>query len=127
MTIAFAVYFLVVLAIAVIAWWRTRDLGDYLLGGKRLGATAAALSAGASDMSGWLLLGLPGYAYLSGLESAWLALALWLGSYSSWRWLAPRLRQVCSEHVDVLTLPDLFAQRAVDRQRLLRLVGALFI
>ena len=127
MTVAFVVYFLVVLVIALVAWWRTRDLGDYLLGGKRLGATTAALSAGASDMSGWLLLGLPGYAYLAGLEAVWLALALLLGSYLNWLLLAPQLRQACSEHTEVLTLPDLFARRAVSRQRVLRLVGALFI
>ena len=73
MAAAFALYFAAVGLIALIAWWRTRDLGDYLLGGKRLGPGAAALSAGASDMSGWLLLGLPGAAYASGLETAFVA------------------------------------------------------
>jgi sodium/proline symporter len=126
-TTAFAIYFALVLLIAVIAWWRTRDLSDYLLGGKRLGPATAALSAGASDMSGWLLLGLPGYAYLAGLEALWLAAALLLGSYCNWLWVAPRLRQACIEHRDVLTLPDLFARRADSHQRALRLVAALLI
>lgn len=110
MSLAFACYFIVVLAIGGVAWWQTRDLADYILGGRRLGPMAAALSAGASDMSGWLLLGLPGYAYVSGLESVWLALALLLGSYCNWLWVAPRLRQRSAELGGALTLPEYFSR-----------------
>ncbi|MGW8369446.1 MAG: sodium:solute symporter family transporter, partial [Gammaproteobacteria bacterium] len=66
-TATFAVYLVVVLLIGAVAWWRTQDLKDYILGGRRLGRWVTALSAQASDMSGWLLMGLPGYAYLAGL------------------------------------------------------------
>lgn len=111
MTYAFVLYFVVVLAIGLVAWWNTRDLADYILGGRRLGPFSAALSAGASDMSGWLLLGLPGYAYVAGLEASWLALALLLGSYFNWLYVAPRLRRRSAELGDALTLPEYFSRR----------------
>lgn len=111
MTYAFLLYFFVVLVIGLVAWWNTRNLADYILGGRRLGPFAAALSAGASDMSGWLLLGLPGYAYVAGLEAGWLALALLLGSYLNWLYVAPRLRRRSAELGDALTLPEYFSRR----------------
>ena len=76
----FLVYLVVVLVIGVIAWRRTSDLKDYILGGRRLGSWVTALSAQASDMSGWLLMGLPGLAYLAGLESIWLVGGLLVGT-----------------------------------------------
>jgi sodium/proline symporter len=128
MTIAFAGYFLLVMAIGITAWLKTRNLSDYILGGRRLGPGAAALSAGASDMSGWLLLGLPGYAYLAGLEALWLALALLLGSYLNWRLVAPRLRSSSASHADALTIPEYFYRVVPDSGRLLRLCcGAMIL
>lgn len=123
----FAAYLLVMLAIGYGAFRRTSDLPDYVLGGRRLGRWVAALSAGASDMSGWLLLGLPGYAYVSGLEAGWLVLGLWLGTYANWRFVAERLRRYSRLSGRALTLPEFFERRFRDRSRLLRLVSAVFI
>lgn len=128
MTIAFVGYFLLVLGIGVTAWHKTRDLSDYILGGRSLGPGAAALSAGASDMSGWLLLGLPGYAYLAGLEVLWLAAALLLGSYLNWLLVAPRLRSASASHGDALTIPEYFYREVEDCGQLLRLCcGAMIL
>ena len=119
------------LALMLYLGWRgyrsTRDLSDFILGGRRLGSWVAALSAGASDMSGWLLLGLPGYAYLAGLESVWLSLGLLAGTWLNWRLQAPRLRVYSELAGNALTLPEFLANRFHDRSRLLRIVPALFI
>lgn len=123
----FVAYLLLMLAIGWLAWRRTHDLADYILGGRRLGYWVAALSAGASDMSGWLLLGLPGYAYLAGFEAGWLALGLLAGTYLNWRIVARRLRMYSEAADNALTLPEFFEQRFGDRTRLLRILSALFI
>jgi len=73
--ITFGIYLLAMVGIGFVAWWRTRDFDDYILGGRSLGGYVTALSAGASDMSGWLLMGLPGLAYVAGVNSVWLVLA----------------------------------------------------
>jgi sodium/proline symporter len=126
-TLAFGLYLVLMLAIGYLGWRRTRDLADYILGGRRLGRWVAALSAGASDMSGWLLLGLPGYAYASGLESGWLVLGLLAGTWLNWRLVAGRLRRYTERAHNALTLPDFFERRFADDTRLLRVVSALFI
>ena len=126
-TIAFLCYLLLTLVIGIIAYRRTRDLGDYILGGRRLGPLAAALSAGASDMSGWLLLGLPGYAYAAGAEAGWIAAGLLLGTYCNWRLLAARLRLYSEAAGNAITLPTFFENRFHDRSHLLRLIAAFFI
>tara|TARA_R110002050_G_scaffold66467_4_gene144060 strand:+ start:1932 stop:2195 length:264 start_codon:yes stop_codon:yes gene_type:complete len=77
-TITFILYLMLMLAIGIVAYRRTQDLSDYILGGRNLGPIPSALSAGASDMSGWLLMGLPGYAMAAGLGSVWLAGGLWV-------------------------------------------------
>ena len=123
---SFAAYLFVVLVVGVIAWRRTKDLKDYILGGRRLGRWVTALSAQASDMSGWLLLGLPGYAYLAGMESAWLLAGLLAGTYLNWKFTAERLRQATEHYGDALTLPDYLERRFRDRG-VLRLVSAIFI
>jgi sodium/proline symporter len=125
--LTFVVYLLVILIIGVIAWRRTRDLADFVLGGRRLGSWVAALSASASDMSGWLLLGLPGYAYVAGLESFWLALGLLLGTWLNWRLVAARLRLASEAAGDALTLPQYFANRFHDESGLIRVVSSLFV
>jgi len=125
-TIAFIVYLAAMLAIGLVAWARTRNLEDYILGGRRLGSWVAALSAGASDMSGWLLLGLPGFAYMAGLESLWLAGGLLLGTWLNWRIVAGRLREVTVESGS-LTLPEYLARRFPDCSVSLRMLSALFI
>ncbi len=125
-TAAFVIYLVAMLAIGVVAWAQTRDLEDYILGGRRLGSWVAALSAGASDMSGWLLLGLPGFAYVSGSESLLLAGGLLLGTYLNWCIVAPRLREATIRSAS-LTLPEFFARRFPEVSTLLRMVSAIFI
>lgn len=123
-TLTFVVYLLVVLAIGVVAWRSTANLRDYILGGRRLGRWTTALSAQASDMSGWLLLGLPGYAYLAGLESLWLVGGLLVGTWLNWRLTASRLRTATEAYGDALTLPEYLQRRFADPYGLLRLLGA---
>ena len=125
--LTFAVYFACVLLIGWHAYRRTRDLSDFILGGRRLQSGVAALSASASDMSGWLLLGLPGFAYAAGLESAWLAGGLLLGTWLNWRIVARRLRVFSEVYGNALTLPEYFANRFEERSGLLRGLSALTI
>jgi sodium/proline symporter len=125
--LTFVVYLVAMLLIGVVAYRRTLDLSDYILGGRRLGSGVAALSAQASDMSGWLLLGLPGYAYLAGLESVWLAGGLLLGIYLNWKLVATRLRRYTLAAENALTLSDYLERRFADRSHLLRIVSACFI
>lgn len=125
--ITFALYFVVLLVLGVIAWQRTSDLSDYILGGRSLGSGVTALSAGASDMSGWLLLGLPGAAYLSGLEAGWIALGLLIGTWLNWLVVASRLRTATERLDDSLTLPDYFQRRFADNSRVLRILPGIFI
>jgi sodium/proline symporter len=125
--VAFALYLLVVLWIGWMAAERTHNTADYFLGSRQLGRWVAALSAGASDMSGWLLLGLPGFAYAAGLQAGWLALGLFAGTWINWKWIAPALRQQSGKAGDAITLPDFFAHCFPDHARLMRCISALFI
>jgi sodium/proline symporter len=125
--LTFAVYFAVIALIGWYAYRRTRDISDFILGGRRLGSGVAALSASASDMSGWLLLGLPGFAYAAGLESLWLAGGLLLGTWVNWRLVARRLRVFSQAYGNALTLPEYLANRFDDRIGWLRGIAALFI
>ncbi|HDZ57131.1 MAG TPA: sodium/proline symporter PutP [Pseudomonas xinjiangensis] len=126
-TATFAVYIAVMLAIGFIAYKRTNNLSDYILGGRSLGPCTAALSAGASDMSGWLLLGLPGYALVAGYEATWIAAGLLAGTYLNWLIVARRLRVYSHAVNDSLTLPAYFEFRFEDKSRLLRVISAIFI
>ena len=122
----FSLYLVAMLAIAYVAFRRTDNLADYVLGGRRLGPGATALSAGASDMSGWLLLGLPGAVYLGGLQAGWIGVGLVLGALLNWIYVSKELRT--STHCyDALTLPDYFEARFDDETRILRLVSAFVI
>ena len=123
----FLAYLVMLGVIGVLAWRRTRVLSDFVLGGRRLGRWVAALSAGASDMSGWLLLGLPGLAYAAGLEALWLALGLLVGTYLNWRVVARRLRAYSEMAGDALTLPAFLEQRFADQGHLLRVIAGGFI
>ncbi|WP_143890608.1 sodium/proline symporter PutP [Tepidimonas alkaliphilus] len=125
--IMFGLYLGGMLLVGWLGWRATRSLSDYILGGRRLGAWVTALAAGASDMSGWLLMGLPGAIFLSGLSEAWIAVGLVAGAYLNWRWVAARLR-LYSEHAgNALTLPDYFAQRFGRQGAGLRSVAAVVI
>jgi sodium/proline symporter len=123
----FVLYFIAIFYIGYIAYRKTSNIADYLLGGRQLGRWTTALSAGASDMSGWLLLGLPGYAYVAGMEAIWIAASLLVGTYLNWLFVAPRLR-VKSEQLDnALTLPEYLENRFNDNSHVLRLITAIFI
>ena len=125
--ITFIVYLVAMLAIGGIAYRLTNNLSDYILGGRKLGASVTALSAGASDMSAWLLLGLPGAIYLGGLSEGWIALGLVVGAYLNWKYNAPRLRLFTELSGDVLTLPDYFENRFFDKSSGLRVISAIVI
>lgn len=123
----FAVYLLGILLLGLRAYKQTHDLGDYLLGGRKLGAVVTALSVGASDMSGWLLLGLPGAVYVSGLQESWIGIGLVVGAYINWLLVARRLRIFSFHANNSLTLPDYLENRFADRSRVLRLLSACVI
>ncbi len=123
----FLAYMAVVLLLGFIAWRRTTTLKDYILGGRSLNAWVTALSAQASDMSGWLLMGLPGLAYAAGLEAGWMVLGLLVGTWLNWKLVAGRLREHTEALDDSLTLPDYFERRFGDRTRTLRLLAGAFI
>ena len=115
------------LGIGFIAWKRTTSMSDYILGGRKLGRWTTAISAGASDMSGWLLLGLPGYAYLAGLEAIWIAVGLFIGTACNWYLVAPRLRVDTEKLHNALTIPEYLEHRFGDGTHRLRLLSALII
>ncbi|PRO67307.1 sodium/proline symporter PutP [Alkalicoccus urumqiensis] len=125
--ITFIVYLVGMLALGVIAYRMTSSLSDYVLGGRRLGAGVAALSAGASDMSSWLLIGLPGALYASGLVESWIAIGLAIGAIINWMFVAGRLRAYTEVAGDAITLPDFFENRFGDRSKSLRIVSAVLI
>ena len=125
--VTFGLYLLLMVAIGFIAWRRTRNFDDYILGGRSLGGYVTALSAGASDMSGWLLLGLPGAMYAGGLSEAWIGFGLILGAYLNWRFVAGPLRVYTERTENALTLPDYFTTRFAEGGRLLRIIAALVI
>jgi sodium/proline symporter len=125
--ITFGIYLLAMVAIGVVAWRRTRDFDDYILGGRSLGGYVTALSAGASDMSGWLLMGLPGALFLSGVSEAWIAIGLVLGAWANWKFVAGPLRVYTERTDNALTLPDYFTTRFAADGKLLRIVSALVI
>lgn len=126
--IALALYFALMMAIGLFAWRRsTADSEGYLLGGRNLHPAVAALSAGASDMSGWLLLGLPGALYAAGLVEAWIGIGLFAGAVVNWFVVAPRLRQQTVEYGNALTIPQFLANRFPDKATALRVVSAIVI
>lgn len=126
-TITFLVYLAVMVAIGFAAWRTTRNLSDYILGGRRLGSFVTAMSVGASDMSGWLLMGLPGAVYASGLSECWISVGLIAGAWFNWLFVAGRLRVYTELANNSLTLPDYFTHRFADPTRSLRVLSAIII
>jgi sodium/proline symporter len=130
-TMAIAATFIVYLAaMMMIGYWayrRTANSADYFLAGRSLGPWPTALSAGASDMSGWLMLGLPGFAFTSGLESLWLAGGLLLGNWLNWLLVARRLRVYTLKLDDSLTIPEYLSRRFQDKSGLIQTFSAIFI
>jgi len=126
--ISLGAYFLVMIGIGVYAYFKqANDTEGYMLGGRNLGPAVTALSAGASDMSGWLLLGLPGYMFADGVVSIWIALGLTLGALLNYLIVAPRLRVYTEVADNAITLPDYFANRFEDKSHMLRVISAVVI
>ena len=123
-----AAYFVLMLAIGLYAWKKsTEDSEGYLLAGRNLPPAVAALSAGASDMSGWLLLGLPGALYLAGLSAAWIGIGLFVGAVVNWIVVAPRLREQTESYGNALTIPQFLANRFPEQGTNLRVISAIVI
>ncbi|MAA96481.1 MAG: sodium/proline symporter PutP [Rheinheimera sp.] len=125
---ALGIYFAAMIGIGLYAYRNTdEDVSGYMLGGRKLGPGVTALSAGASDMSGWMLMGLPGAMYLTGLSSAWIAVGLLIGAYINYLVVAPRLRVYTEVAHDAITIPDYFEKRFEDKTLLLRVVSSVVI
>ncbi|HOP64565.1 MAG TPA: sodium/proline symporter PutP, partial [Spirochaetota bacterium] len=126
--VAFGLYLLVMLFIGFYFSNKSNDLSDYVLGGRGLGKWVTSLSAQASDMSGWLLMGLPGLAYASGFgEAFWLGAGLALGTYLNWKFIAQKLRVYTQMANDSLTISDFFENRFGDETHLLRIISSIFV
>lgn len=125
--IAIIIYMLAMLLIGWYAYRRTKNLTDYMLGGRSLGPAVTALSAGAADMSGWLLMGLPGAIYVAGLVEAWIAIGLTIGAYLNWLFVAPRLRVYTQISNDSITIPSYLENRLKDSTRILRIASGIII
>ena len=126
--ISLFLYFGLMILIGLYAMRRsTSSSEDYMLGGRALSPKVAALSAGASDMSGWLLLGLPGALYVSGLASAWIGIGLFVGAFFNWVFVAPRLREQTVHYGNAITIPAFLANRFPTQALSLRTVSAIVI
>ncbi|ASK28169.1 sodium/proline symporter PutP [Neisseria chenwenguii] len=127
MYITFSLYLIAVLLIGMAAYYSTRNFDDYILGGRSLGPFVTAMSAGASDMSGWLLMGLPGAVYLSGLSEAWIAIGLIVGAWLNWLLVSGRLRVHTEYANNALTLPDYFYHRFGAQGKAMKVISAVII
>ncbi len=125
--ITFIGYLVLMMGIGLWAYKATDSVDDYILGGRSMGPAVTALSVGASDMSGWLLLGLPGAIYLGGLGEAWIGIGLVLGAWLNWLFVAKRLRIYTQFTDNALTLPDFFEKRFDDNKGVLKLISAVTI
>jgi len=125
--ITFAIYFAAIFTISFIASKRTNNLADFILGGRSLSGSITALGAGASDMSSWLLLALPGAVYSFGISEIWLPLGLSIGAFLNWQFVAKRLRVYTEKANDSLTIPAYLDNRFQDNQRFLRPATAIVI
>ena len=124
---AFVGYLALMLGIGFAFSKRQETLGDYYLGGRRMNKWVVALSAQASDMSGWLLMGLPGAVYAGGLSEAWIGIGLLLGTYLNWKIVAQRLRRYSQACRDSITIPDFICNRFRDPTGVSRIVAAVII
>ena len=127
LVLAIILYFGVMVAIGFYSWLQTQKYDDYVLGDRGLNPVVAALSAGASDMSGWLLMGLPGALFVSGLSELWIVFGLFIGTWANWKFVAPRLRAYTEVSNNSITLPSFFENRTHDQSRILRVTSAVII
>lgn len=125
--LAIIIYMLAMIIIGWYAYKRTANLNDYMLGGRDLGPAVTALSAGAADMSGWLLMGLPGAIYAAGLVESWIAIGLTVGAWLNWYLVAPRLRVYTQVSKNSITIPSFLDNRLRDSTKLIRIVSGIVI
>ena len=126
--VSLVVYFLLMLSIGVYGYLKTeKDVSGFMLGGRKLGPAVTALSAGASDMSGWMLMGLPGLIFLTGISGSWIAIGLVIGAYLNYRLLAPRLRMYTEYLSDAVTIPEYLERRFNDTSHIIRILCAVVI
>ncbi|WP_297452549.1 sodium/proline symporter PutP [uncultured Corynebacterium sp.] len=125
--IALVIYLLLMVYIGWTGWKKTAEYDEYMIGGRGLHPFVAALSAGASDMSGWLLMGLPGAIYLSGLNQTWIAIGLVAGAWLNWKFTAPRLRSYTKIARNSITVPSFLENRLHDTSKVLRVAAGLII
>lgn len=125
--VTFIGYLILMICVGVFAYFYTRNYADFILGGRSLGGFVTALSVGASDMSGWLLMGLPGAVFLYGISQSWIAIGLIIGSWFNWKLVAARLRVYTEKAHNALTLPDYLAHRFEDKSNWLRIIAAAVI
>ena len=122
------IYLAGMVAVGIYFMKKNKSTGDYYLGGRKLGPVVTAMSAEASDMSSWLLMGLPGVAYLTGVaDAAWTAIGLAVGTYLNWLIVAKRLRRYSVAAGNSITIPEFFANRYRDKSNILVAVSAIFI
>ena len=125
--VTIAVYLLAMVAIGAYYSKKNKSTDDFYLGGRKLGPLVTAMSAEASDMSSWLLMGLPGVALVAGLaEATWTALGLGIGTWINWLIVAKRIR-VYSQKIDAVTIPEFFSKRLGDKKNLLSAIAAVVI
>ena len=125
--LAFMLYLVLMMSIGLYYSRRQKNLSSYILGDRQLGPWLTSMSAEASDMSGWMLMGLPGYAYLHGLSAFWTGIGLIIGTWANWLLVSQRLRNYTEVANNSLTIPDYLSNRFEDRKNGLRLICALFI
>ncbi|TDF39872.1 sodium/proline symporter PutP [Alteromonadaceae bacterium M269] len=126
--VSLAIYFLAMLGIGLYSYKKSdKSMSGYMLGGRQMSPAVTALSAGASDMSGWMLLGLPGAMFVSGVSSVWIAIGLLIGAYFNYLLVAPRLRVYTAVADDALTIPDFFAKRFDNEGYALRVISSIVI
>lgn len=125
--IAMIIYFVAMILIGIWAYTKTSTMDDYMLGGRQLNPWVAALSAGAADMSGWLLMGLPGALYLTGVVNFWIAIGLTVGAWLNWMLVAPRLRSYTEIANNSITVPSFFSARLHDKSQVLSITTGMII
>ena len=123
---AFALYFLLVLGVGIYFFVKSKEQGekDYFLGGRNMNGLVAAFSAGASDMSAWVLMGLTGAIYLFGLGQVWISIGLLIGTVCAWLFVAPRLRRFAIKADDAITIPQFLSNRFKAKSPVLRIACA---
>ena len=124
---AFILYLGAMLAIGIYYSRSQQRLSDYILGGRSLGPWITSMSAEASDMSGWMLMGVPGFAYSTGISASWIAIGIAIGTYLNWHFVSQRLRNYTEVANNSLTMPDYLKNRFHDDQNLIRIISAVFI